>query len=115
MKITLMFSFLFLTFMINAQQSPIGIWNTGKDNTKVEILDDDKSKVGTIISSDNVKANIGKRLIKDIQLVDGKWQGKLFADKKGKWMDAVFKIKDNSLHITVKKGLMSKTIKWSKD
>ena len=43
------------------------------------------------------------------------WKGKLFAAKKGKWMDAVLKVKDNQLLITVEAGLMSKTIKWAKD
>ena len=114
MKIVLMCCMLVSTITMNAQQSIAGIWNTGKDNTKIEITEEEGAYEGKIISSDNAKAKIGKSLLKEIQSVDGEWQGKLFAAKKGKWMDAVLEEKDNQLLITVKAGLMSKTVTWEK-
>ncbi|MEM6318769.1 MAG: hypothetical protein AAF960_13940 [Bacteroidota bacterium] len=114
MKITLISYLLFFALSINAQsQSPAGIWNTGKDNTKIEITETNGVYTGKILSSDNAKAKIGKQLLKDIQSVDGEWKGKLFAAKRGKWMDAVLEAKGKVLQITVKKGLMSKTIEWA--
>ncbi|MEM9833216.1 MAG: hypothetical protein AAF944_21460 [Bacteroidota bacterium] len=100
---------------LNAQQPPVGIWNTGKDNTKIEIAEVDGVYKGEIVSSDNTKAKIGKLLLKEVKSVDGEWKGKLFAAKRGEWMDAVLEEKDNQLVITVSKGWISKTVKWSKD
>lgn len=115
MRIVLMLSMLFVTFTMKAQQSIAGIWNTGKENTKIEITEaHDGVYEGKIISSDNPKAKTGKTLLKDIKSIDGEWKGKLFAAKKGKWMDAVLKEEANQLLITVKAGWRSKTIKWAK-
>ena len=90
MKIIVSVSFFLLAIIgLNAQTSPIGVWNTGTDDTKVEIAEADGSYVGSIVSSGNSKVKIGKQLLKDIK-VDGKgWKGKLYAPKKGKWFDAV--------------------------
>ncbi len=115
MKTVLMCFILFSTLTLSAQQTPSGIWNTGKDNTKIEIKEENGVYAGKIVSSDNAKAEIGKLLLKEIELVDGEWKGKLFAAKKGKWMDAVLKEKGNQLLITVKAGLMKKTIEWVKE
>ena len=92
---------LFSTICMNAQQAIEGVWNTGKENTKIEIKEGaDGAYAGTVISSDNTNAKIGKQLIKDVKLVDGEWKGKLFAAKKKKWMDATLKEKGNQLLIT---------------
>ena len=116
MKITFLMTCFFLsTLMVNAQSSIAGVWNTGNDNTKVEIAEVDGVYEGKIFSSDNADAPIGKRLLKDIQLVDGEWKGKLFAAKRGEWMDAVLQEVDNQLAITVKAGWMSKTVEWSRE
>ncbi len=114
MKIALMFFALLSTLTMYAQQSPAGIWNTGKDNTKIEIAETNGVYEGKIFSSDNAEAKIGKRLLKDVKSVDGAWKGKLYAAKRGKWMNAVLEEKDDQLLITVKAGLMSKTIEWTK-
>ncbi|NRB48406.1 MAG: hypothetical protein HRU41_12090 [Saprospiraceae bacterium] len=113
-KLSVLICVLFSAIALNAQSSIDGIWNTGKENTKLEIAAVDGIYQGKIVSSDNAKAKIGAQLIKDVQLVDGQWRGKLFAAKKKKWMDAVLAEKDNQLLITVKAGLISRTIKWAK-
>ncbi len=103
------------TLSLNAQQPPIGIWNTGKENTKIEIAEVNGFYEGEIVSSDNAKAKIRKLLLKEVKSVDGEWKGKLFAAKRGEWVDAILEEKDNQLVITVSKGWMKKTVKWSKD
>lgn len=113
-KLSVLFCAVLCVIASNAQSSIEGIWNTGKENTKIEIAAVNGVYQGKIVSSDNAKAKSGAQLLKEIQLVDGKWQGKLFAAKKKKWMDAVLVEKDNQLLITVKAGLMSRTIKWAK-
>ena len=115
MKIIIMCFLLASTLTMNAQQSIVGIWNTGKENTKIEITEVDGIFQGKILSSDNEKAKIGKLLLKDVKSVRKGYKGKLFAAKRGEWMDAVLKEKDNKLSITVSAGFMSKTVEWFKE
>lgn len=99
---------------MNAQQPVSGIWDTGKNNTKVEITQANNSYRGKVISSDSNKTKTGNQLIKDIKLVDGVWKGKLYNPNKEKWYDATFSKKNDELHIVVDAGMMSKTVKWKK-
>lgn len=106
-----------LLFVVSmkAQTAPTGVWNTGTDNTKIEITEVDESYVGTLIASDNAKAKIGKQLLKDLTPNGEKWKGKLYAPKKDKWLNATLQEKGDVLHITVGSGFMSKTLKWKKE
>ncbi|MEO0898090.1 MAG: hypothetical protein AAFY71_16895 [Bacteroidota bacterium] len=97
-----------------AQQSIANVWNTGENNTKVEISEVDGVYEGKIISSDNKEVNVGKTLLKEIKSVDGEWKGKLYAPKRKEWLDATLKEENQQLIIQVSKGWVSKTIKWSK-
>jgi hypothetical protein len=57
----MLFLDLFLTSVsTNAQQNLDGVWNTGKENTSIEI----KNREGEIYSSENKKATKGKLMIK---------------------------------------------------
>lgn len=114
-QIAIIFSVLFSITKINAQKSITGIWNAREDNTKIEITEDNGVFSGKILSSDNPKAKIGKQLIKDVKPSNGKYKGKLYAAKKGKWYDAVLKESGDQLDITIKVGWMSKTLIWKKE
>lgn len=115
MKIAITFCFLLSALSMSAQQSLTGIYNTGKDNTKIEMTEENGVYEGRIVSSDNANAKIGNQLIKDVKYVDGEWKGKMFAPKKKKWFDAVLKEKDNQLLVTVGSGWRSKTLEWTKE
>ncbi|MEM7373795.1 MAG: hypothetical protein AAF587_34550 [Bacteroidota bacterium] len=115
MKLVFTVSILLFMTTLHAQQSVEGIWNTGNDNTKIEIAATNGVYEGTIVSSDNANAKIGKQLIKDVQSVDGEWKGKLYAAKRDKWMNAVLTTKNNQLILTVGEGWQSKTLEWSRD
>lgn len=115
MKFALTFCFLFSVMAMNAQHSLTGVWDTGQDNTKVKITESNNIFAGTIISSDRSDARIGKLLIKDLKQQNGIWKGKVYAAKKGKWYDATVKEKGNALLISVKVGLVSKTLEWTKE
>lgn len=112
--VSFFFSLLLSVGSLAAQSAPTGVWNTGNDNSKVEITEVDGNYVGTLISSDNTKAKIGKQLLKDLKPDGDAWKGKLFAPKKGKWLDATLQEKGNQLLIKVGSGFMSKTLKWKK-
>ena len=113
-QIAIIFSILFSFTTMNAQ-SLAGVWNTGDENTKIEITEDDGIVKGKILSSDNAEAKIGNQILKDFKFNKGEWKGKLYAAKKGEWYDAVLKENGGQLDITVKVGWMSKTVHWKKD
>lgn len=115
MKIVATFCILFFALSMNAQQSLAGIWNTGKDNTKIEISSTDDVYNGTVVSSDNDKVKIGNQFLKDVKWVDGKWKGKLYSPKKDKWYTAVLEETGDQLLVKVKAGMTSRTLEWKKE
>jgi hypothetical protein len=106
---TLLFGFLFTSITTNVQQSIEGIWNTGQDNTKIEIIGSN----GKIYSSDNKKATVGKPMIKELKKHENTYKGKLYLIRKNRWVDAVFVPNGNSLSVTISGGLQSKTLNWN--
>lgn len=114
MKAIITFYFFISVLTINAQQSLAGTWNTGQDNTQIEISSTQGVYSGKIIASDNAKAKIGRLLLKDLKSVGEEWKGKLYSPKKNKWLTAVLKEKGDQLLVTVKAGMMSKTLKWKR-
>ncbi len=115
-KAGLIFNLLLFALGMQAQQPLAGVWDTGKDNTKVEISEqEDGVFSGVVVSSDNTNVKAGKELLKDVKSVDGEWKGKVFALKRGKWMDAILEEKGDLLLVSVKSGMMSKTLEWKKE
>lgn len=98
----------------NAQTAISDSWNTGKDNTIIEIKKVSDRYVGEIVSSDNSEAIVGKQIVKGVQSVKGVWKGKIYVAKKGKWADAKFVRKADTLEVTVYSGWLSKTVRWKK-
>jgi hypothetical protein len=109
MKTFTLFLALFLTSIsINAQQSVEGLWNSGQDNTQIEII----STTGKIYSSDNDKATVGKLIIKELKKTENTYKGKLHLIRRNRWVDAVFVRNGNYLNVTISAGWQSKTLKW---
>ncbi len=115
MKTVFTFCLFCAALTMNAQQSLVGTWNMGKDNTKIEITQEKGVYGGKIVASDNAKAKIGSQLLKDIKSVGGQWKGKMYSPKKGKWFDAILKPDGAQLFVTVKAGLVSRTLEWKKE
>uniref|UniRef100_UPI0040492E2B hypothetical protein n=1 Tax=Flavobacterium sp. TaxID=239 RepID=UPI0040492E2B len=107
--IIIVLGFLFTSSFMTAQHSIEGIWDTGKENTTIEI----KNGAGKIYSSNSSQATEGKLMIKDLKKEQKEYTGKLFIIRKNKWVDAVFVPNGNALTITVSVGLQSKTLKWN--
>lgn len=99
---------------LHAQTAPAGVWNTGQDNTLVEITNVEGRYIGKLISSDSPDAKIGNLLLKDLKSVGGVWKGQLYAPKRGAWYDATVEAKGDRLIIKVGSGLTSKTITWTR-
>ena len=111
-------SILFTIFFISslaAQDFPKGIWLTGEENTKIETYEKEGAWYGKIVASDNLKAKIGKDILRDFKEEDGHWKGKLFAAKRGKIVDAVIEPNEEVLTITVSAGFFTKTLEWKRE
>ena len=104
----------FTASMVNAQQSIVGTWNTGQENTQIEILPNEESWIGKIKSSDNTKASIGKIIVKDLKKEGDTWTGKLFAAKRKKWVDVVFKPNETKMDLIISAGFSKKEIEWER-
>lgn len=98
----------------NVQESIEGIWDTGTENTKVEISNNNAEWVGKIKSSGNEKATIGKVILKDLKKQNEKWIGKLFVVKRQKWTDVEIIPNGTKLDLIVSAGFSEKKIQWSK-
>ena len=105
-----------LCSVMNYAQSDLsGAWDMGEQNTVLKMELENDIYIGTIISSDNPKVDIGKLIVKDVKQNKGIWQGKLYAVKKDNWMDAEFSPENDKLSVKVKAGFMSKTLMWTKE
>jgi uncharacterized protein (DUF2147 family) len=98
-----------------AQSAITGTWNTGEQNTLVEIVKEGEAYAGKVISSNNDKLKTGTLLIKDVKLKKKKWKGQMYAPKKDEWYDAEFTNKGNTLEVVISAGLMRKTVEWTKE
>ena len=108
---------LFLCFMgssLLAQDNLLGTWDTGNQNSLIEIYQGNQGYAGKVVSSDNPEAKVGMPIIKDLKCKDGKWTAKLYALKRKECYDAEMVVNDERLKITVSVGFFSKTINWSR-
>ena len=114
-RLTVIILFIFSVSFLYAQDFPKGIWLTGEENTKIETYHKEGAWFGKIVSSDNPKAKIGKDILQEFKLEDGQWQGKLFAAKRDKILDAIIEPTKEVLNIKVSAGFFSKELAWKKE
>ena len=113
-QLSILFFVLCSTFVMHAQTSISGIWNTGTANTKVELKQVNGQYVGITVSSDNDQVQNGIQIVKEVKAEKGVWKGLIYVAKKEKWTDAKFVRKGDTLEVTVYSGWMSKTVSWRK-
>ena len=114
-KAIIFFSLAVLTSVsMFAQSSITGIWDTGDDNTMVEIIQENDAPLGKILSSDHEKAKVGTTLLKDLVKIDDVWEGKIYAPKKGKWFDVEIQPAAKQLDLKISKGFISKSFIWNR-
>ncbi|MCA0931371.1 DUF2147 domain-containing protein [Lutimonas saemankumensis] len=109
--------FIFLVFCspsLFSQSDLNGLWNTGKDNTVIEISESNGEIKGKIKSSDNEKAEIGKITLKELIKHGALWRGKIYAAKRKEWYDVEITPKNNLLKLKIDIGFMSKSLEWKK-
>lgn len=117
MKFKILFTLaLWLTSdLLFAQDSIQGIWQTGEENTKVETYEKDGEWFGKIISSDNEKAKIGKDILLHFTKSKSKWNGKLYAAKRDKILDAEIVPGKDMMKLKVRAGIFKKELSWKRE
>ena len=75
-------------FSAFSQNEIVGKWNTGKENSIVEIYKDSGELFGKIISSDRAEV-VGKINLRNLENKGDHWEGELFVFKRRSWYDVV--------------------------
>lgn len=114
MKILFTIGLMTFSVIMSAQETLAGSWNTGKDNTIVEVAETEGVYAGKILSSDSKSAKIGNTILKEIVAAGDIWKGKMYSPKKDDWFDAELELKGEELVVTVSNGKRSRTLKWTK-
>ncbi|MEH0157105.1 hypothetical protein V6R21_23490 [Limibacter armeniacum] len=113
-NLVLLFGLLFASVVSYAQASILGKWDTGKENTTIEIKSVGSEFEGIIASSDNSQATAGKLIIKHVKRGGEMYKGKIYIIKKDRWVDVVLIPKDGILTINISAGWQKKTLNWKK-
>lgn len=103
-----------VSFGLLAQEDIKGNWQTGDENTIVEIYNKEGAIFGKIISSDNVKATIGMDVMKNFIYKDGKWSGEIYSLKKKKTYTSEFTLSGQILDIKVFATMGTKELQWER-
>jgi uncharacterized protein (DUF2147 family) len=112
--ITTLFLLMFSITYSSAQQSIEGLWETGKEESIIDISLSSEQLIGKIKSSNNKKAEIGKIILKELRKEGNKWVGKIYAAKRKKWYHVEIISKEDVLELKIGSGLMSKSLQWNK-
>ena len=102
------------SFSVFGQSNLTGNWDTGEDNTIIEITEIEGKPTGKIKSSDNPKAKIGNVILKAVHKYGRNWKGKIYAAKRQEWYDAEITQKGDVLEIQIRAGFFRKTVEWKK-
>ena len=114
MKILVLTIVIFSSYSAVGADDISGIWDTGDENTKIEISEVDGQITGKIMSSDNEKVKIGKVILKGLSQSGSKWKGKIYAARRGEWHDVEITPKEDVLQLKISAGLFSKSLEWKK-
>lgn len=109
---------LFLNILISIlmpSKDITGVWGMNKNNTKIEIYEEQGAYFGKIISSDDEKAKKGTLVLRYFIHKDDKWVGKIYSIKRDQLVDAEMVIEDNILKVSFDAGFMFRTLEWNKE
>ncbi len=112
MKNTFIICLLFASINVFSQSTLDGVWNTGNNNTIIEVTESNGTITGKIKSSDKADIEIGKVILKDLKEEDDKWVGSIYAHKRKQWYDVEIYRKNNLLELEVSTGFFSKSLTW---
>lgn len=99
---------------VYAQEAIEGIWQTGKDNTIIEIQKSANHWIGKVVSSDHEDATPGQVVIRNLVRGEDDWKGEFYVPPLDSWLDATVVPQGNDIEVTVFVGWFSKSLVWKK-
>ena len=104
---------LFISLTALSQNEIVGTWDTGRENSIVEIYEDNGELFGKIISSDRAEV-VGKINLKNLQNKGDHWEGELFVFKRRSWYDVAIHEENETLFVVISIGFFEKEVEWPK-
>lgn len=102
---------LFISLTAFSQNDIVGIWNTEKENSIVEIYEDNGELFGKIISSDRAEV-VGKINLRNLENKGDHWEGELFVFKRRSWYDVSIYEENDTLYLVISVGFFEKEVQW---
>ena len=102
---------LFISLTAFSQNEIVGTWDTGRENSIVEIYEDNGELFGKIISSDRAEV-VGKINLKNLQNKGDHWEGELFVFKRRSWYDVSIHEENDTLYLVISVGFFEKEVQW---
>jgi len=113
MKTMMMYLFLILFSSTAKEPAIVGTWKMSEENIEVEIIQDGDVCTGVIVKAPKEGA-VGTEILRDLKEKKGKWEGKLYAIRKGRLVDVVIVPKEDELDLEVSAGFVSKSMSWKR-
>ena len=104
---------LFISLTALSQNEIVGTWDTGRENSIVEIYENNGELFGKIISSDRAEV-VGKINLKNLQNKGDHWEGELFVFKRRSWYDVAIHKENETLFVVISIGFFEKEVEWPK-
>ena len=114
-KVSYLFFLIFSFQSVHAQDQLTGNWQTGKNNTVIEIRTVDNELAGFIVSSANENVTPGTQIIRNLIKKEDGYVGELYAIRTNQWVDGYFEPAGQTMRVTVSMGLMSKKLDWIRE
>lgn len=111
----MLFGLLCQSYFLNAQNDISGIWNTGEDETKIEIKRLESEWKGRVLSSNNSDFKPNTVVLRKLTKKGELWRGQIYAPKRNEWYNVEITQKENLLSLEVSLGFLSRTIEWERN
>ena len=102
---------LFIGLSAFSQNEIVGKWDTGKENSVVEIYEKSGELFGKIISSDRAEV-VGKINLRNLENKGDHWEGELFVFKRRSWYDVSIHEENDTLQLVISVGFFEKEVQW---
>jgi uncharacterized protein (DUF2147 family) len=113
MKALIIYFLVIICYVPGQESDIVGIWDVPENETQVDIKKEGNIYRGIIIKSQKEEA-IGKEILREVKEKDGKWEGKLYAIKKDRLLDAMLTLNGDNLEIEISAGIRGKTVIWTR-
>ena len=102
------------SFLSPSENNIKGKWNTGVENTIIEIYKTSNGFQGKVISTDKTEIKKNQVVLRNITQKGGVWKGEFYIPTFGMWLDTKLQPRPKEMEVTVYTWLMSKTKTWKR-